>query len=256
MFPKIAIFLNFLYLISSEWCNSGHVQNLHFCSRIHCPQKMLKESEEPLVEEKDLHYLPGRVHPMDSSLLRRISKIQDAFSVRGSLAHIQVDNPNYAALITTAAYPGEPIIFAHTSPNKHFKNESSIVLQSDMLTTEDLEKNMLPRSRIIILGSEGDVPTNLKRLQQAICLLSDGGILVLEDSLNGSTAMQHFFSQNGYSFLSPLLSFGQRLMFTTTNFRDAYYRHLLNDRGVLFAYNFQHAVYNMAPTPMNYLSNL
>ncbi|CAD5114994.1 DgyrCDS4020 [Dimorphilus gyrociliatus] len=241
-----------------EWCNSGHVQSLHFCSKVHCPRQLKKDKTEAneLIEEKNFDYLPGRVHPLDSSLLRRLSKIQDEFSVRGTLAHIQVSNPNYAALINTAAYPGEPLIYAHSSPNKHYKNESAISLEADVLTSEDFEKNYLPRSRLIIMGTEGDIPTNVKRLQEAVCLLNDGGILVLEDSQNGSAALQHFFSQNGFSFLSPLLAFGQRLMFTTSNYRDLYYRHLVNDRGILFAYSLQHSMYSMAQTSVNYLSNM
>jgi hypothetical protein len=111
----------------------------------------------------------------------------------------------------------------------------------------------IPQFRLVVVGR--DTNSSLLALETAVCFLRDGGLILVNnagvenDVADTSTAepeLHHqqrhhhhqmglgpvvdaFFSRHGRSTIAPLLSTGNKVYLTTTNFRRQYFDHIIDN---------------------------
>lgn len=112
----------------------------------------------------------------------------------------------------------------------HLYRGSSSTLDRRLFSTWDL-----PQFRLISIDADLDRLSVLSDLETASCLLRDGGLIVVngvddhETKQLTSWTMVNYFRKHGQSALTPILSTGNKLYLTTTNWRRKYIEALTND---------------------------
>lgn len=93
----------------------------------------------------------------------------------------------------------------------------------------------LPQFRLISIDADLDRLSVLSDLEMASCLLRDGGLVIVNGVDDHETkqlttwTMDSYFRKHGQSALTPILSTGNKLYLTTTNWRRKYIEALTND---------------------------
>lgn len=112
----------------------------------------------------------------------------------------------------------------------HLYRGSSSTLDRRLFSSWDL-----PQFRLISIDADLDRLSVLSDLETASCLLRDGGLIVVNGVDDQETkqltawTMANYFQKHGQSALTPILSTGNKLYLTTTNWRRKYVEAMTND---------------------------
>ena len=126
------------------------------------------------------------------------------------------------------------------------------------LNTYQLQQRGFSQFRLISIYAEsGAVPGTVQALEQASCLLRDGGVIIVsgvsKQSAPATSALKHFFNRHGTTALSPLMSIKDKLYICTTNWKDRFTKSFKNDEMLRLAFSLKEVTSNAFGPEMVYM---
>ena len=192
----------------------------------------------------------GRVAPIHLDLLGLITYIQRQHDIYGTVAGIGAGEPLLTVVLASQLdlKAGEHLILSDPSTTSTTRSSAQLdsllnPLEQDFTAnfhvhtgspaelTKGLLRGMsLPQCRIVVVEGSHDSATIFLRLEKALCLLREGGIVILDgmdrNQEHTYRALRQFFTTFGSEILTPLLSTQDKLYLCTARLRRKYVEHI------------------------------
>lgn len=235
------------------------------CLNVNCPKVIYVQPNRrpqsiryPVLNEPQVDKIRKIPGFLDENCMWLMSRLTDMQWINGVFGCVGQIGDNHLKIIGLLALNindkvGEKMLITLENSQKNEKmNDIDSVFKNLGFLNYKLQKDSILNNtsnfesfRLISVNGWSDLNLLLRRMDQAACVLRDGGIISIDevDSQDSPAfrAVEYFLSKHGSSVFTPLIHIRNRLFLTTTNYFNNYYRFFIENRHLLLAYGLREA---------------
>ena len=258
-----------------DLCDAGHVNGFpRICDPLGCLRVLDKPSEMMSRNQLDSHNVSSEVGagsgmigwlaPVHVNLLGILTYIQWEHDVYGAVAGLGANQPimTFALASQLDINAGEHLVLSDLFPKSNTHRFDQLYMYLDKFelikhdhtehfhvhigSPSDLTKGLLkswnlPQFRIVSVEGDRDADVIFTRLEKALCVLHEGGIVIIDgldiNEQETYTALSQFFTKHGSDVLTPLLSSRDKLYLCTSKWRRIYMDQITQQKSFLVSFH-------------------